>query len=184
MARIDQTPGIRPRVTMGRRMDIAARQGFPVSITILLMLLTKARFNLTGQAELLAAVTFGSAWFWSVYRPASMPPAAAFILGVLLDLLGSLPLGAGVLATLAVHGIAARLRRSEGQQGLVRTWLGFTAAGTAACGLIWLAATLLTFRLLPIGPMIFQAVLNGALYPLLAVPLLYAHRSVADPERA
>ena len=42
MARADQTPGIRPRATLGRRLDIAARHAFPAGCTILLMLLTEA----------------------------------------------------------------------------------------------------------------------------------------------
>ena len=29
MARTDQTPGIRPRATLGRRLDIVARHAFP-----------------------------------------------------------------------------------------------------------------------------------------------------------
>ena len=42
MARADQTPGIRPRATLGRRLDIAARHAFPAGCTVLLMLLAEA----------------------------------------------------------------------------------------------------------------------------------------------
>ena len=62
-----------------------------------------------------------------------MPPPAVFAIGVLLDLLGYLPLGVGVLTLLVTHGIALRLRRFLGQQGFAVTWLAFlpVAAGAA-----------------------------------------------------
>ena len=50
--------------------------------------------------------------------------------------------------------------------------------------LVWLLAALLSFRLLPFGPALFQFVLSGALYPLLTVLLMRAHRGIADPDLA
>jgi rod shape-determining protein MreD len=180
----ERTPGIRPRATLGRRLDLAARHGFPAALTVLLMLLTKFHLNLSGQAALLAAVTFGSVWFWSVHRPAALPPPLVFGLGVLMDLLGSMPLGVGVLAALVVHGTAVRLRRWLGQHGHVMAWLVYAAVAIVASGLMWLLAALLLLRLLPPWPLLFQTALSIALYPLLAIPLLHAHGSAADTERA
>jgi rod shape-determining protein MreD len=88
MAQIDQTPGIRPRLTIGRRLDIAARRAFPGSVTVLLMALTQAPLRLPLQAALLPAVALISVAFWSLHRPASMPPPLVFLIGLLLDVLG------------------------------------------------------------------------------------------------
>jgi rod shape-determining protein MreD len=184
MARIDQSPGIRPRATLGRRLDIAARRGFPVGSTILLMLITEAPFNIIGQAAFLPAVTLAAVWFWSVHRPTSLPPPLVFGIGVLLDLRGYLPLGTGVLTLLLVHGVALRLRRVFGQQRFAVVWLAFVVVAAGSSALTWLLVVLLTVRLTPAGPAVFQAVLTAALYPALAIPLAAAHRSIADPERA
>lgn len=184
MARIDQQPGIRPRSTLGRRLDIAARQCFPVGCTLLLMLLTELPFGFAAQTALLPALTLGCVWFWSLYRPAAMPPPAVFAIGVLLDLLGYLPLGVGVLTMLCVHGAALRWRRFLAQQSFAVVWLAFVPLAAGAAGLSWALTALLNVRLIPVGPAAFQATLAAALYPALAIPLAHAHRSVADPERA
>jgi rod shape-determining protein MreD len=184
MAPIDHTPGIRPRPTLGRRLDIMARRAFPASTTILLMLLAELPFNVTGQAALLPAVTLIAVWFWSVFRPTALPPPLVFLIGLLLDLRGYLPLGTGVLTLLIMHGIALRTRRILTQRGFAVIWLIFCLIAAGASTLTWMLTALLTWRLLPPGPAIFQAVLTASLYPVLAIPLAHAHHSVADPERA
>jgi rod shape-determining protein MreD len=184
MALMDQTPGIRPRLTLGRRLDIAARLAFPTCMTILLMLLTEIPLGMPNQAALLPAVALIAVWFWSLFRPGSLPPPAVFLLGLLLDLRGYLPLGAGVLTLLIVHGVALRWRRFLVEQGFAMVWIAFLPLAIGGAALIWLLTALLTFRLLSPIPALFQAVITAALYPVLAIPLSRAHRSLADPTRA
>jgi len=184
MAEIDRRPGVRPRPTLGRRLDIAARSLFPAGVTALLMLLTHAPLGVGGQAALMPATALCGVWFWSLTRPRALPPPVVFLIGVLLDLLGFLPLGIGVLTLLCVHGAALLLRDALAQCGLVWVWLVFAPIATGASVLIWLLVMLLTFRLMSIGPAIFQTGLTLAIYPVLAIPLTAAHRSIASAERA
>ena len=184
MARSDQTPGIRPRATLGRRLDIAARHAFPASCTLLLMLLTLTPLGIADQAALLPAVTLACVYFWSLHRPVAMPPPVVFMIGLLFDLLGYLPLGVGVLSLLFVHGVALRWRGTLTGRGFLTAWLAFAAVAACAALLGWALTALLSFRLLPVGPALFQAVLTIALYPALAIVFNGAHRTVADPERA
>jgi rod shape-determining protein MreD len=183
MARADQTPGMRPRASLGRHLDIAARHSFPASCTILLMLLTEIPFGFADQAALLPAVTVACVYFWSLFRPTGMPPPVVFLIGVLLDLLGYLPLGVGALTLLVVHGLVLRWRGVLSQLGFLPVWLAFAGFAAGASLLVWALATILTFRLLPPGPAIFEAVLTAALYPALAIVFVGAHRGVADPDR-
>jgi rod shape-determining protein MreD len=184
MARDEQRPGIRPRPSLGRRLDIMARHSFPATSTVLLMLLCGLPIGLEDQAVLLPSVTLAAVYFWSLYRPASLPPPIVFLIGLLLDLLGYLPIGCGVLTLLLVHGLARRWRRTLTQQGFVMVWLAFICIGTAAATHIWMLTSLLSLRLMPFAPALFQATLTGALYPALSVLLIQAHRTIADPERA
>ncbi|MBN8906552.1 MAG: rod shape-determining protein MreD [Rhodospirillales bacterium] len=184
MSGSDRRPGIRPRPTLGRRLDIAARRAFPVTCTILLMVLVELPFGFAAQTALLPALTFGCVWFWSVYRPTAMPPPLVFLIGLLLDLMGYLPLGVSVLTLLCMHGAAVRWRRFLVQQGFAMTWLAFVPVAVAGSALSWGLTALLGFRLIPAGPAAFEATLAAALYPALAIPLARAHRSIADPERA
>jgi rod shape-determining protein MreD len=136
------------------------------------------------QAALLPAVTLGAVWFWSLFRPVAMPPIAAFLIGLLLDLLGWMPLGIGALSTLSVHGLAGRWRRVLARHGFAAAWLAFAAVASLMAALGYVATMVLTGRLVPPGPAVFQAVLSAALYPPLAILLARAHRTIADPERA
>lgn len=184
MVDVGRAPGIRPRPGIWRRLDGFARRAFPVTSTVLLMLASNAPFGIPDQAALLPAVTMIAVFFWSVFRPSGMPPLAVFLIGLLLDLLGWLPLGTGVLTLLLAHAFCARWRRGLARQGFLPVWLVFTGFAAAAAAVMWGLASLLILRLLPMAPAAFQAVLTAALYPVLAIPFGRAHRDLAAPERA
>jgi len=184
MARTEQQPGIRPRVSLGRRLDLAARHAFPAGSTVLLMLLAITPLGITDQAALLFAVTLPCVYVWSLLRPAAMPPAVVFLIGLLFDLLGYLPLGVGPLTLLAVHGLTLRGRAGLSALGWLAGWLAFVGFALGAALLGWALTASLSFRLLPAAPGLFEAMLAAALYPALATLCIRAHRTVADPERA
>ena len=180
----NRTPGIRPRASLWRRLDIAARHAFPTASTLALMLLVTAPFGLLDQAALLPAVALACVFFWSLFRPTAMAPPFVFLIGLLLDLLGYLPLGVGILALLMAHGAVMQTRRILLRQGFMLVWCGFLCVAALVALLVWITSALMTFRLLPVGPAAFQFVLSGALYPLLTVLFMQAHRGIADPEQA
>src|SRR3954451_12028379 len=147
----DRVPGIRPRPTLWRMLDAASRRAFPAVSTALLLLLLAAPLGLPGQAQLQCAAGLACVFFWSVFRPDSMPPPAVFVLGLLADLLSLAPLGITVLVLLAAHGIAVRFRRFLAAQGFLVVWLAFVAVAAAAAGLAWALTRDATFRLVPLG---------------------------------
>jgi rod shape-determining protein MreD len=184
MAPGDRIPGVRPHLTIGRRLDIAWRHAFPGTTSLLLMLVSLAPFGLWGQAALLPTVALTCVWFWSLFRPAAMAPPVVFLIGLLLDLLGFLPLGVGVVTMLLTHGIAQRLRRFLSRQGFTVIWLIFIAVACGVAIFNWALVSLLTFSIVPPSPVLFQAGLAAAMYPTVAISLTLAHRSFADPDLA
>lgn len=180
----DRVPGIRPRPTLWRMLDAASRRAFPAVSTALLLLLLAAPLGLPAQAQLQCAAGLACVFFWSVFRPDSLPPPAVFLLGLLTDLLSLSPPGVDVLLLLAAHGIAMRFRRFLAAQGFLLVWLAFVAVAAGAAALGWLLTSILTFRLLPIGPALLQFGLTAGFYPALATIFTRAHRSLANPESA
>jgi rod shape-determining protein MreD len=180
----ERLPGIRPRQSFGRRLDIGFRQAFPAATTAVALLLAAGPIGVPGQAGLQAALALVAVFFWSVFRPTSLPAPVVFLLGLFADLLGYGPVGIDVLALLLVHGLALRWRRTLVQQGFLRVWLTFMALSAGAAALQWALTSLLTLRLLPGSPALFEAALSAGLYPLLAAPLARVNATVADPERA
>lgn len=180
----DRKPGIRPRPTLWRQLDAASRLAFPVSSAVLLLLLLAGPLGMAGQAQWQQAVVLICVFFWSVFRPASMPPAAVFALGVLADLLGLSPLGSTVLVLLSVHGLAVRWRPWLSRQGFLAVWLAFVAFDLGAAALGWALDCALVVRILPPLASGFQFALAAGLYPALALLLTLAHRTAAAPEQA
>lgn len=180
----ERLPGIRPRPTLRRQLDAASRAAFPAACTVLLLLLLAAPLRLPGQAQLQPAAALACVFFWSLFRPASMPPAVVFLLGLLSDLLGLEPPGVNVLILLIAHGLAVRWRRALAGQGFLVAWLAFVPVAAGAAALEWALTSLLTFRLLPGGPGMFQFLLTAGLYPALAALFARAHRGLANPDAA
>lgn len=179
-----RTPGIRPRPSLGRRLDMAARSAFPGAATAALLLVAAGPLGLAGQAELQWALVLGSVFFWSLHRPLLLPPLLVFGLGVLADLLGYGPLGVGVLVLLIVHGLAMLWRGVLASQGFMLVWVVFAGLAAGAAGLQWGLCSVLAFRLLPTQPVIFEAALSAGLYPLLAVVLGRTLHGLAEPAAA
>lgn len=164
---IDRTPGIRPRLTLVGRLDGLARASFPAISTVLLMLLAAAPFGLPMQAALLPGFTFSSIWFWSLFRPGSLPPPIVFLIGVIFDLLAYSPLGVGVLTLLIISAVGLRLRPVLGAQRFPVLWLAFVVVAAAAvlCG--WAAGSVLQYRRLPLAPAFFEFSVTVAIFPAL-----------------
>lgn len=181
---MDRLPGIRPRPSLARRLDMAARRGFPAATAVLLLLASGAPAALPGRPELQVCLALGCVFFWSVFRPASMPPLAVFLIGFGVDLLGFGPLGVNAVVLLGCHGVALRWRRNLARQGFTMVWLAFVAVSAGAAALGWMLVCVLGLRLYPPGPGMLQALLGAGVYPALALLLTRAHQTLAAPELA
>ena len=179
-----RTPGVRPRPTLWRQLDAASRQAFPAACTALLLLLAAAPLGLPGQAQLQPAAALACVFFWSVFRPGSMPPPVVFLLGLFCDLLSLAPPGVAVLFLLVTHGLAVKWRRVLAGQAFLLVWLAFIVVAAGAAFLEWLAMSLLSFQVLPGDAALFQFALTAGLYPMLAALFTQAHRGLANPDQA
>jgi rod shape-determining protein MreD len=180
---VDKTPGIRPRRNWGQRLDRAARIGFPAGTTIIGMILLTAPLGMPGQAQLMPAFTLAAIFFWTLFRPSSVPPPLVFLIGVLTDLLGQMPLGSSVAVLLLTQLLVIRSRRFLSQKGFLFVWVVFVGVAAVAASLQWGLACLMNWAIYPPIAAIFQFLLSAGLYPLLATGFTRAHRSLAAPER-
>jgi rod shape-determining protein MreD len=181
---MDKTPGIRPRPGLRLMLDVTSRYAFPGVQTAFIMLLLSAPLGLPGQPQLQPAWAEASVFFWTLFRPASMPAFVVFGLGLLLDLLTQQPMGIEVLLLLLIHGLALKLRRDLARSGFAIVWLVFAAVAAAASVLELLLVSLLTWRLLPPWPGLFECLLAAGTYPFLAFYFTILHRGLAAPEKA
>jgi rod shape-determining protein MreD len=149
------------------RMDTWVRHMVPISVTLFLLLLTAIPTHLPGFAGVAPVLPLMGVYYWAIYRPDLLPAWAAFLVGVLYDILAGTPLGVHALVLLLVQGVAAGQRRFFlGKSFMVAWWaFGLLAAGSA--GLSWILVAILSGQILDPRPVLFQYVLTLGLFPLL-----------------
>jgi rod shape-determining protein MreD len=170
-----------PPTGLLRRVDAAARAGFPGLFTALLIVLAAVPVGIPG---VIAAVALPSIFFWTIFRPAAMPAPVVFSLGLLQDLLSFAALGTGVLTLLIVHGVALRLRDFLVRQPFISAWLVFAGFAAGAAGLGWALQAVLGWSLPPLAPGLHQFGIAVGLYPALAWVLARLHTAMRRAETA
>ncbi len=181
---MDRQPGIRPRLGLWHRLDVASRYAAPGVQTVVVLLLLSAPLGLPGQAQLQPAWALTSVFFWSLYRPSSMPALLVFAIGLLLDLLAQGPVGIHVIILLLIHACVLRYRRSLARTDFTLVWLAFIGLASASALAEWLLVAVLTWSPVPPWPGLFELGVAAGLYPLLALYLITLHRGRAAPEQA
>ncbi len=181
---MDRKPGIRPRPTLWHRLDVASRFLFPGLLTAGVLVLLSAPIGVPGQAQMQPAWALASVYFWSIYRPASMPAWAVFATGLLLDLLAQGPVGLFALILLLVHALAMGNRRVLARQGFFSVWAGFVAVAAGAAALEWAVNAVFAWHWLAPWPGLFEFAVAVGAYPLLASGFIRAHQGRAAPEQA
>ena len=172
------------RTGVWRQLDIAARYTFPAGSLVLGLFVIGLPFGLPGQAELSPVYTVACVYFWSLYRPASLPAPVVVLAGVLLGLLGLSPLGLWAVLLLVLQGVVLAARRRLAPQPFLLTWLVFCGLAVSCAGLAWMLESLLMLKLLPTQPLLIEALFSVGLYPAVAGFFIRAHRGPAAVELA
>ncbi len=175
---------VRRRPSFWRRLDAASRLAWPAAFLVFGLLLLGLPLGLPGQAELRPDYAVACVFFWSLYRPGSLPAPVVALAGLLLDLLGLSPLGLWAVLLLLVQGGTLAIRRRLIPRLFLINWLVFAAFAACATALAWAAQSLLFLTLLPAPPVAIQTIAAIGLYPLLAAFFIRAHRGPAAAELA
>jgi len=170
-----------PRPGLLRQIDALARTLLPGALTAVLLVLAPVAAGVPGAVP---AVALPCVFFWSVFRPAAMPPPAAFVLGLLQDLLTLAPFGTGMLTLLLAHGLAVRWRGFLARQPFLVVWVVFAGFAAGAAGLGWVLQAVLGWQLPPAAPGMTQAALTAGLYPPMAFGLTRLHGAMRRAESA
>ena len=129
------------------------------------------------------AWALASVFFWSLFRPASLP--AIGVCGWAAAGFAGAGAARGVWAvSLVVHAVALRLRRFLTRQGFALVWVAFAVFAAVASAAAWGLDSALMWRALPPWPALFACGMAVGAYPLLATLLTRAHRTLAAPEQA
>ncbi|MCS6779698.1 MAG: hypothetical protein NZ555_08355 [Geminicoccaceae bacterium] len=170
--------------TGAHRLDLAARRSLAFATALLAVLFDLLR--LVGQSPDAVAplLSLAVVYHWSVQRPDLFTPSSAFLLGVVRDLVGQLPLGLHALTYLTVPAALGRVPRAPLQRSLPLTWATFVPIAASAAILRWGLAALVRWEPMPARAFLVEAVATVVLYPLVAWLLGPVERAIPRTPRA
>ncbi|WP_297488327.1 rod shape-determining protein MreD [Acidocella sp.] len=181
MARL---PASRRRQSFWRQLDAAARWAVPGALLAFGLFLLGLPLHIPGQALLRPAYAMGCVYFWSLFRPASLPAPVTGLIGLLLDLMGTTPPGLWAVLLILLQAAVLATRRRLAPRRFLLTWAAFCALAALAALLGWAAQSGLAMVLLPAWPPCLEIIISAAAYPALAMLLVRIHRGPAAVESA
>lgn len=146
---------------------------------IVFLLLNVVSFSLPHAGDFKPFFLLMAVYYWAIYRPTVMPVAYTFILGLVMDLLSELPVGASALILIALQVTVRRSRLFLMGQPYVMVWFGFflTAVANAFC--LWVIMSLSTLSFVSLTALfqtLVAALLSTLLFPLATIALRGVHR--------
>jgi rod shape-determining protein MreD len=127
--------------------------------------------------SLAPATTVCVCYFWTLYRPDLMTPLAIFLVGLVLDGVGGLPLGLTSLSLLVGRCAVLGGQRFLRAQPFAVVWLCFAPVAFAVAAARWLFASLAWGRRFPLEPAALEASLTVAVYPVIGWLLARLHQN-------
>ena len=123
-------------------------------------------------------------YFWCLVRPDLMPPALAFVIGVLEDLFSGGPPGVWAASFVAAYALIDRQRDSFAGLSGVGAIIGFATAMLVSAATAYVIVAIYFARLPPVGPLIVEITVSVLFYIPAAVVLGWIHRHFVGPLRS
>lgn len=149
-------------------MDLWVRHLLPVGMTLALVLLTVMPTRIPGFAGVAPLLALTSVFYWSIFRPDLLPAYAAFLIGLLYDIVSGMPLGVYALVLLLVQGVTAAQRRFFLGKSFVVAWCAFGVVAGAGMILSWLLVSMLLSTFVEPQAVMFEYLMTLSLYPVLS----------------
>jgi rod shape-determining protein MreD len=132
---------------------------------LVLFVLSVFPFKFLHLAEVRPSFLLMAVYYWAVFRPQTLSPLAAFLTGLLLDLLSAGPLGLNALTLLGARQLTGRQRRFLVGQSFPVLWMCFFLVAALAFAAQWAVFSLFSMTLMAPRPMLISAALTGLFFP-------------------
>ncbi len=169
------------RAVVTRRREWSVVRFVPTLTTLVLALVSVLPLRFPDYAAVAPLIALGGLYYWTIYRPDLLPPAAVFLCGVVLDLLSGAPLGVSALVFLLTRAVVLPQRRFFVDRLFPFVWGGFTLLAGAAIAFLWLLGSFFEGAMLDMRAATLQWVLTVAAFPAVAYLLMRVQRAVLPP---
>jgi rod shape-determining protein MreD len=143
----------------------------PLLATAILVFLGAVPTQLPNFDLVTPALSLAAVYFFAIYRPSLLPAPAVFGIGLFQDALLGLPFGLSALILLGVYGVVVSQRSAFRGRPFLIAWGGFAVAAPLAAALTWALVSIFAKTIVPPVPVVFQALLTVAVYPIVNVLL-------------
>ncbi len=151
-----------------QRLDVIARNLTPLLIAFCLVVVSVAPLRLPGASYLMPSLALMAIYYWGLHRPDLLPAPAAFLIGLLQDILSGGPLGVHTLIFLGVFGICVSQQRFFYGKSFLVVWWAFMTVAAAAMALEWVLNSVIAETMIAARPAYFKCLTTIAVYPVIA----------------
>ena len=158
------------------QIDIILR--FCVSYILMFILLILSAVSFALPLSVTIEISFMSMiiYYWAIYRPTLIPPLLVFIIGIVLDLLGGLPVGLNAFIFLTLRQIISDQRLFLMGQPFIVIWLVFAVVSTVVLLFQWVLFGFIHWEWTPIQPVILSIISGTFFFPVVGAILYLSHR--------
>ncbi len=146
-----------------------ARAGVPTVVSLFLILAAMLPYGLPKSSLAAPVLAMISVYYWSVFRPELMPAGAAFLIGLMVDVLSGGPPGLNALVLILVHWAASGQRRALAGKSFAVGWLGYLLIAAGAAVINWFVASVFHTTAIESVPLLVSHAIGTAAYPLVAI---------------
>ena len=161
------------------RIGQLGRSATPAAITLLLVFISLTPLNLPDSEIIMPPLALMAVYYWSIYRPDLMPAAAAFVVGLLFDMLSGGPPGLHAFVFVVVQAVAASQRRFFLGKVFPVEWLGFLLVAAGSFLVLWVLGSLYVGAIVKGSAIAIQALLTISLYPVMTWFMIRVRRAVS-----
>lgn len=165
-----------------RVIDRTVRQLIPVLTGFTAVLIDLLPLPNAAPHSLAPFTTVCVFYFWTLYRPDLMTPLAAFLIGIVLDAAGGLPLGLTALSLLLVRSLLLTGQRFLLAQPFPVIWGCFVLVAVVTAAARWGLASLWWGRLFAVQPVLVETGLTVAIYPVVGLILAQLHQHLSETD--
>lgn len=166
---------------LSEQIDHIVRLGVPYVVMFLLVSLNLSYLHLPLSFSVTLPITLMVIYYWSIYRPTLIPPVLVFILGILLDLVGSLPIGLSAFLFLFVRHVISDQRLFLTGQPFFMIWLGFFVVSSVSFAAQWFLFGLTSLQWTPLQPVAANIILGALVFPIIMIVLNLSHKTLPPP---
>lgn len=161
-------------------LNTIARWGLTLLVIFVLFILSAIPLEFFNIGEIRPAFMLIAIYYMTILRPSMISSLLVFLIGLMLDLVSSYPLGLNALILVSVQWLVKGQRKLLMSQPFKIVWGGFFLVALVVGFLQWAVLSLFNFSIYSPKPVIFSALLSSCIFPLLALPLSLIHKSLID----